>query len=153
MTHEYLLWISLFAYASHIYEETVMDWKTWAMHISKFKNLQWTDFFVANFAVITLGVCTAMVGWKLPSFALIFPALQIINGLFFHLLPTVIYRKYSPGLITACLLFFPISLWTFWGAFMDGVLSRGVAICSFSLAALIMAMPFIFLNLRELRKS
>jgi len=149
MTHEYILWISLFAYTFHIYEETVMDWKTWAEFISKFNDLRWNDFYVANGAVIVAGACTAMVGWKLPSFGLLLPTLQLINGLFFHLIPTVYYHKYSPGVITACLLFFPVGLWAYWGAFVDGVLTLGVLFTSLTFASLVMAAPFFFLKLRH----
>lgn len=109
--HEYLLWISLFAYAIHIFEESTLDWKTWAESTLGLKNLQWTDFYLANAAVVVAGVCAAQVGWQLPAFGLLLPALQLINGLFFHLLPTITYRKFSPGVITSCLLFFPIALW------------------------------------------
>lgn len=152
MTHEYILWISLFAYALHIYEETVMDWKTWAESVSGFKNIQWVDFFVANAAVIVAGVCTAMVGWQMPSFGLLLPALQLINGLFFHLIPTIYYRRLSPGVITACLFFFPVGLWAYWGALTDGILSWSVLIASLTFACLLMTAPFVFLKLRDFTK-
>ena len=113
MTHEYLLWISLFAYVIHIYEEKILNWKSWAESVSNLK-LDWTDFYVANSGLIVAGMCAAQVGWRFPSFALFLPALQLINGLFFHVIPTIIWRRFSPGVITSCLLFFPIAILTYW---------------------------------------
>lgn len=153
MTHEYFLWISLFAYAIHIYEETVLDWKDWAESISGLKNLEWSNFFVANAAVVVAGVCAAQVGWRFPSFALLLPSLQLINGLFFHVIPTIVWRKFSPGVITSCLLFFPIGILAYWGAWVDDVLNKNVVILSLSFAALVMALPFIFLKLQLILKK
>lgn len=151
MTHEYLLWISLAAYALHIFEEAALDWKGWTdwrMRALGVKSLSWGDFYVANAAVIIGGVCCAMVGWKLPMFSLLFPALQLINGAFFHVLPTLLYRRFSPGLFTACTLFFPIGIWVYWGAWSDGVLNIAVFVGSWLLGFAVMATPFVFLKLR-----
>ncbi len=148
MTHEYFLWICLFAYAVHIYEETVLNWKDWAESVSGLKNLEWSDFFVANAAVIVAGACAAQVGWRFPSFALLLPSLQLINGLFFHVIPTIVWRKFSPGVITSCLLFFPIASLTYWGAWVDNVLNINVVIFSLLFGSLVMALPFIFLKLQ-----
>lgn len=153
MTHEYFLWISLFAYAIHIYEETVLNWKDWAESVSGMKNLKWSDFFVANAAVIVAGVCAAQVGWRFPSFALLLPSLQLINGLFFHVIPTIVLRKFSPGVITSCLLFFPIAILAYWGAWVDNVLNKTVIILSLFFGSLVMALPFIFLKLQSILKK
>jgi len=153
MTHEYLLWISLFAYAVHICEEKVLNWKDWAQSTSGLKNLEWSDFYVGNAAVIVAGVCTAQVGWRCPSFALLLPALQLINGLFFHVIPTIVWRKFSPGVITSCLLFFPIGILAYWGAWADDVLNTYVVILSLVFASLVMALPFLFLKLQVILKK
>lgn len=149
MTHEYLLWISLFSYAAHIYEEAVLDWKNWAESVSKLKNIQWRDFYIANGAVVVLGICSAMVGWQLPAFSLILPSLQLINAIFFHILPTLFLRKFSPGVITSCLLFVPIALWCYWGAWIDGALTLNNGVLSLVFAVLILAMPYSFLRLQK----
>lgn len=148
MHYEYLLWICLFAYACHIVEETILDWKSWAEATLGFKNLQWSDFFVTNAAVIAGGISMAMVGWRLPAFALAFPALQIINGIFFHIVPTIKFKRFSPGFITSCILFLPIGIWTFFGAWQDGVLFFSTLILSFVFGALLMATPIVFLLLK-----
>jgi hypothetical protein len=115
------------------------------------KNLEWSDFYVANAGVIVAGVCAAQVGWRFHAFALLLPALQLINGLFFHVIPTIVRRKFSPGLITSCLLFFPIAILAYWGAWVDNVLSTGTIIFSLMFGAFVMAIPFIFLKLQSIR--
>ncbi|MBA3721874.1 MAG: HXXEE domain-containing protein [Parachlamydiaceae bacterium] len=87
-----------------------LNWKHWSETTLGLITLSWTDFFVANAAVIITGICGGMVGWKLPCFALILPALQLINGIEFHILPTIIQRRFSPGVLTAILLFLPIAI-------------------------------------------
>lgn len=149
MTREFILWISLFAYALHICEEAILNWKGWVKKSGIVKNVEWSDFYIVNAAVVVLGIACSQVGWNLPFFALIFPGLQLINALFFHILPTLIQKKFSPGLITATLLFLPIGLLCYWAAFQDQVLSIGSAILSFVCAAVLMATPILFLRLRS----
>lgn len=138
--HEYLLWIALAAYAAHIVEEFLNDWRSWAENLSGV-SLTWSAFYVVNAAVLVLGIACAQVGWRLPEFSLIYPALMAINGLFFHLLPTLVKRRFSPGTLTSLLLFFPVCAWIYWGAHQDGVLSTRALALSTLGAALVMAFP------------
>ncbi|WP_068467942.1 HXXEE domain-containing protein [Candidatus Protochlamydia phocaeensis] len=149
MSHEYLLWLCLFAYAVHIFEEKALNWLYWSRNVLGLKTLTWADFYIANGVVIITGICAAMVGWVLPSFALIIPALQLINGVGFHILPTLVQRRFSPGIITAILLFLPISIWSFYGAYQDGILTVQATILSFIFAGLLMASPFIFMQIKD----
>lgn len=68
---------------------------------------------------------------------------------FFHILPTIIKKELSPGVITAVILFLPVSLWIYYGAYLDGILTWQVGILSIILGGLLMASPIIFLKLRE----
>lgn len=147
--HEYLLWITLAAYAIHVLEEATLNWKNWAVHSLKLVNVEWAIFDIANMAVMFIAISAAMVGWKLPAYGLIIPALMLINGLFFHILPTLIQRTFSPGVITATLLFMPISMWIYYEAYLDGVLSWEVVATSLILGGLLMGSPILFLKLRE----
>lgn len=103
--HEHLLWLTLAAYAVHVLEETTLNWKKWAVHSLKLTNVEWGIFDVANIAVMFIAIASSMIGWKLPAFALIIAALMFINGLFFHILPTIIQKIISPGVLTATFLF------------------------------------------------
>jgi len=148
MTHIYILWIATFAYAIHIVEEFTFDWKNWALNVLKLP-VSWAHFAVVNGIVIVLGASCAEVGWSCPGYALSFPALMLINATFFHVMPFVGTKgRFSPGLGTAVLLFYPIALWSFYGAYLDGVLSVANVIIAFVLGALLMASPIVMLKLR-----
>jgi hypothetical protein len=149
MSNEYWLWIATFVYGAHALEEFVMDWKTWANNVLHF-HVDWPTFYVTNVLVIVLGVASAEVGWKLPGFSLAFPALMIINAILFHILPFIVAKKYSPGLLTAVLLFLPLGGWLFYAAHKDGVLSAATAIMAFCLGAGFMAYPVVLLKLKDL---
>lgn len=148
MNHSFLLWIATAFYAAHVLEEYTYDWKNWA---TKTINLpvQWSDFYITNCIVITFGICCAAVGWQLPEFSLIYPALQIVNALALHILPTVRYRKFSPGLITAVVLFLPIALLIYIGAAQDGVLTASSLIISAIGGMVIMAYPIVMLKTKD----
>jgi Protein of unknown function with HXXEE motif len=105
-THAFVLWLMLFAYALHILEEHTLDWLGWARSTLKL-DLSWADFYVTNAIVVVAGICTAMIGRQLPEVSLMFPALALVNALLFHIGPTLVQRRFSPGTITAVFLFCP----------------------------------------------
>jgi hypothetical protein len=80
---------------------------------------------------------------------LAFPALMLINAVFFHILPFVVKKKFSPGLISAVVLFLPLGTWLFYGANRDGVLTTTTAIIAVALGAGLMAYPIILLKLKD----
>ena len=98
------------AYAGHILEEYVLDWRKWAQETSKLK-LEWAEFFVANFAVIVLGICCSVVGFDCPVFSYMFVGLAAINAVFAHIGTTIIKKRFSPGFITSIFLFIPVCTW------------------------------------------
>jgi hypothetical protein len=138
-------WILTVAYAGHILEEYVLDWRKWAQEISGLK-LEWTEFFVANFAVIVLGISCSVIGFECPVFSYMFVGLAAINGLFAHIGTTIIKRKFSPGLITSVLLFFPVCTWAYYMAFEKGILTLSFTLITLGGAWLIMLFP-VFLQL------
>ncbi|WP_080903557.1 hypothetical protein [Parabacteroides sp. Marseille-P3160] len=82
-------WILTVAYAAHILEEYMLNWKKWAQEISNLQ-LEWSEFFVANFAVIVLGISCSVVGFSCPVYSYLFVGLSFINGLFAHIGTTII---------------------------------------------------------------
>jgi len=148
MSHAYILWIAALAYTLHVVEEYMFDWKRWAINVLRLP-VDWVVFSLVNGVVIVLGISCSSVGWSLPAYALCLPALMMINATFFHVLPFLATKgRFSPGLGTAVLLFYPISLWAFYGAYRDGVLSISTLILSFIIGALLMASPIVMLKLR-----
>lgn len=148
MNHEIWLWVATAAYGLHALEEFMLDWKTWANKVLKLP-VDWPIFYVVNALVIVLGIVAAVIGWRLPALSLTFPALMLINAVFFHILPFVVKKKYSPGLASAVVLFLPLGIWLFYGAEKDGVLSAMTVVGAFALGAALMAYPIILLKLKD----
>ncbi len=139
-----IIWLCLAAYGVHVLEEFAFDWQNWARNVLHLP-VQWPDFYITNSLVIVLGLVAAEIAPVLPALALSFPALMLINATFFHVAPFTWTRgRFSPGLITAVLLFFPLGI----GAIQtSGVKSKGFAL-AFGIGAALMAAPIIFLKLR-----
>jgi hypothetical protein len=149
MTSDIWLWVATAAYGLHILEEFMLDWKTWANKVLELP-VDWPMFYVTNAAAVVVGIVAAVIGWRLPALALAFPALMVINAVFFHILPFVATRKFSPGVISAVVLFLPIGTWLFCGAHEDGVLTTTRAIIAVVLGAGLMAYPVILLKLKSI---
>jgi len=146
--HAYILWIATLSYALHVVEEYTLDWKTWATEVLKLP-VNWIHFALVNSVVVVLGISCSSVGWALPAFSLSFPALMLINAAFFHVLPFLLTKgRFSPGLGTAVVLFFPVGLWAYYGAYLDGVLSVQTAVISVVIGIVEMASPIVMLKLR-----
>ncbi len=111
-------------------------------------DLTWSDFYVTKAIAVVTGISTAMIGWRLPEVSLTFPALALINALFFHIGPTLVQRRFSPGTITAVLLFLPVGIWSYYGAYLDGVLTLKASVLSTLGGALLMAYPIVLLRLK-----
>lgn len=144
------IWLATGAYGVHAFEEFELDWRNWARAVIKLP-VEWHDFYVVNFLVIVLGIVAAELAPAAPGLALAFPALMLINAVFFHIAPYVVTRgRFSPGLITAVLLFLPIGTACYVVANDAGVLDTTNLIGSFVLAALLMAMPIVLLHIKSL---
>ncbi len=147
--HACILWVATLAYALHVLEEYLFDWKNWANSVMKL-SVDWILFAIVNGVVVVLGISCAEVAWSLPAFSLCLPALMLINATFFHVLPWILTKgRFSPGLGTAVLLFYPVAIWAYVGAYSDGVLSLRVGLLSFSIGVALMAFPIIMLKLRS----
>jgi len=146
--HAYILWIATFAYALHVMEEYTFDWKNWAIAVVGLP-VTWVHFGIVNGVVVVLGIACSSVGWAAPVFSLSLPALMLINATFFHVLPFLRTKgRFSPGLGTAVLLFYPIALWAYWGAHQDGILTPATLGGSLAVGVALMASPVIMLKLR-----
>lgn len=148
MDNSYFLWMLTFAYAAHAFEERIHNWNIWAKKTFNV-DVSWEMFYCANFAVVILGISCASVGWKNPAYALSLPALSLINALFFHILPAVVTRTYSPGIITSVFLFLPLGTLCYISAYLDDVLDLSAGLLSLAFGLIIMAFPFALLKLKE----
>lgn len=142
MNHEYLLWVATLAYGVHMIEETIYNWHDWVRKVLKV-NAEWSEFYMVNAVVIVLGISCAMVGWRNPAFALILPAFMVVNAILFHIVPVLATRIFSPGVITAVLLFLPVTGWIYYQANRDGVLTTSAVMISCVSGLLLMFFPIV----------
>ncbi len=143
-----IFWVAMAAYAIHVLEEFFYDWKNWAQNTLQLP-VDWTGFYVVNVIVLFLGIACASVGWSHPLLALAYPGLMLINTVFFHILPVIIKKKFSPGVITACLLFIPVCFIAFKEAIDTGV-SLSIIWAAIGEGAIIMAYPILLLKTKDL---
>jgi Protein of unknown function with HXXEE motif len=143
-----LIWLATAAYGLHVLEEYQFNWRDWARAIIRLP-VEWSDFYVTNALVIVLGIVAANLAAQSPALALGLPALMLINATFFHVLPVArTHGRFSPGLFTAVVLFYPIGIACYWRALDDG-LGIGGLIGSLVLGALLMASPIVLLRLKD----
>jgi hypothetical protein len=151
MTLTDLLWLATAAYGVHILEEYQLNWRDWARAVIGLP-VEWNDFYVVNALVIVFGIVAANLARHAPGLALAFPALMLINATFFHVLPFASTRgRFSPGLLTAVVLFYPIGIACYWRASHGGALRMRSLIISLVLGALLMASPIVLLKIKNLR--
>lgn len=146
MTHlQIMLWLCLAAYGAHVLEEFVFDWRTWSQQVLHLPT-RWEDFYITNCLVIVLGIVAVEIAPEYPAIALGFPGLMLINGTFMHVFPFLFKKgRFSPGLITAVLCFWPLGICTMRAA----DLSARVIVTAFAVGAALLAMPISFLVLKQ----
>jgi len=92
--------------------------------------------------VVVVGVVAVEIAPEYPAVALGFPALMLINGTCMHVFPFILKRgRFSPGLITAELLFWPLGYFTVMAAQLD---ARTV-VMAFVVGGALLATPIGFL--------
>ena len=68
---------------------------------------------------------------------------------FFHILPVIrTHGRFSPGLFTAIVLFWPVGIACYWRTTADGALGVGTLIGSLMLGAILMASPIVLLKIK-----
>ena len=142
-----LCWLCTAAYAIHVLEEFAFNWRDWARGVLHLP-VEWNTFYITNALVMVLGVTAAEVASQAPTLALGLPALMLINATFFHVAPFLLTKgRFSPGLFTAVLLFYPMGIACFRAAHAQNGLAGVTLAEAFLLGALLMATPIVFLKL------
>jgi hypothetical protein len=144
-----LIWLATASYGLHVLEEHQLNWRDWARAVIGLP-VEWSDFYLVNSLVIVIGIVAANLAASWPGIALALPALMLINAIFFHLVPMMrTHGRFSPGLFTAIVLFFPVGIACYWRAAADGALDAGTVIGSLGLGALLMASPVVLLTIKQ----
>jgi Protein of unknown function with HXXEE motif len=124
-TSEWSLWVVAASCAVHAAEEYLTGWQAWAVAALGI-HMPTGRFVFMNAVLVGMALASARVGWSLPALSLVVPAATLVNGVFFHILPTIAQGRVSPGVYSATLLYLPFSSWALVGAVRDGVPARSV---------------------------
>ncbi|HEY6246383.1 MAG TPA: HXXEE domain-containing protein [Pyrinomonadaceae bacterium] len=126
-SHVWVLWVVAISFALHATEEYFTGWQSWALQISGIV-VPTSLFITANVVAVVAAFAVACNGWKWPAVSLIFPAATLVNGIFFHILPTIAMRRTSPGVYTSSLLYLPFSSYAFFVAWRNRVSRKSMAL-------------------------
>jgi hypothetical protein len=126
-TSEWTLWVVAASCALHSAEEYFAGWQDWA-HQTLGIVIPTRRFVFANTVLVVVAFLLARIGWRRPTLSLVIPAATLVNAIFFHILPTVVQARVSPGVYTATLLYVPFSSWALLGARRDGVPGRAIVL-------------------------
>jgi hypothetical protein len=134
--HEWTLWVVAVSCALHATEEYLTGWQAWARETLGIV-MPTGRFLAANAVLVMAALVLAGTGWRRPSLTLLIPAMTLSNGVLFHMVPTLVQGRVSPGVYTATLLYLPFSSWALVGAARDGI-ARRVVVTAFCVGTLIM---------------
>ncbi|WP_207480112.1 HXXEE domain-containing protein [Arenibaculum pallidiluteum] len=137
-----LVWLMPAAFAIHIVEEYTTGFPGW---VSQTLGGSMTgSAFLANNALF-MAILLSLTAWASlrPSVPATFALLCWASGnLFwnfvFHVVTTVPYARYSPGLVTAAILYLPVSVLVARSALGEAVISRGGFAGAVSIGAMLM---------------
>jgi hypothetical protein len=147
--HQHRLWYVVMAMGLHCLEEYGLDLNRW-LHLAFHIESNWLDFNQINFGYTAYMVGAAAIGWRAPVLALASPALVVANALLFHGGSSLVSGHYSPGTLSALLLFLPAAVACYAGAYRDGILDRKTLLGSIGLGLLLQLYPLAILGARGL---
>jgi hypothetical protein len=145
MEYQTLLIIAIFAAIVHVIEEYRFGWVEWANDF--ISGITVKQFMVVNTLFIVLCIIAAMSSNKFIVFSSSIFSLLLINSLA-HIAPTIKQKKYSPGLVSAVLLFVPICLAGYKGLLTMNIITYQEFIISIILGIFWMSGPFIYQVIR-----
>ncbi|SRR5258706_2888932 len=95
-TSEWTLWVVAVSCTFHVTEEYFTGWQEWARQTLCIV-MPTTRFLVANIVLVVIALLLARVGWRRAALSLIIPSVTLVNAIFFHVLPTIVQGRVSPG--------------------------------------------------------
>jgi len=119
-TREWTLRVVVVSCALHAAEEYLTGWQEWARPTLGIV-MPTAVFLGMNAVLVVAAFVLARIGWRRAALSLVVPSATLVNAIFFHILPTLVQGRASPGIYTAVLLYLPFSSWALVGAARDGV--------------------------------
>ena len=132
---QWALWLVVAVVGAHVIEEYALNFVGWS-HLALRAPITWEDFHMVNAAVIVYGIGCAAIGNRAPAIALSSPALVVLNAILFHAGSSVLTLSYSPGTLSALLLFVPAGIRAYAEARRTGLLTPRVLLLSLGIGAL-----------------
>lgn len=149
MQYEFLLWIAVLANLIHQLEEIYLNGRNY-LESYGIPRMSDGEYYYFQASFLLTGILMAAVGWRAPAFSLMYPILSMMNVIGVHLLMTIKYRKYSPGLLTGVVFILPVGIASLWGAAQDGVLNARVVVIASLLAIVYTLVPFLFIRMKKM---
>lgn len=141
----WVFWALTGAAIVHVAEEYLGDWVAWVEPYVP--GVTWSQFAVVNTAFLIVCVAGAVVGTTYLTLALSVASLVLVNAAI-HIVGTLALRRYSPGVVSAAVLYLPLGLCAFYVAARTGELSLGTGARAVLLGLLWMAVQLAFQAVR-----
>jgi len=139
MTFRRIVWLMPAAFAVHIVEEAAGGFPAWVGLVVG-SPMPLPVFLLNNAAFMV--VLVGLTAWatirpgRLPAFLLVaWASGNLFWNFVFHLVTTVLLDRYSPGLVSAVLLYFPLSVAVAWAVLREHVLGTGRFLGAVSIGA------------------
>jgi hypothetical protein len=123
----------------HVAEEFILDWTSWTNQFIAGVTL--TQFIFWN--VLFLALCVAGVFSPSPILQLSLASLVVLNA-FIHLAPSLVLWQYSPGLVSALVLYLPVGVSAYAVSYRRSLATRKEMFLSVPLGAAWMAAPLLY---------
>ena len=141
MEHRTFLIVAVFAVIIHILEEYRFDWVKWANDF--IPGIAFGQFIIVNALFVILCLMAAIVGGGSIVFSSSIFSLLLVNSLI-HITTTIKLGKYSPGLVSAVLIFIPLGLYGYNNLFKQDMITGKEFMISMFVGILWMSFPLIY---------
>jgi VIT1/CCC1 family predicted Fe2+/Mn2+ transporter len=146
----WISWTIVGASLIHICEEYYGGWIRW---VQKYATGVTSLHFVAvNFVFVCLCIAASTSNSLLAKLSI--ASLIFINSCI-HIVPTIFFKHYSPGIWSAIVLYLPLSFLSFYSAWNNGNLSIQNTLLAVLIGLLIMAFPITaqFIRIQLMRRK
>lgn len=145
-----MFWIPFAVFLVHMVEE-LPRFPAWATRHFGATSTAWYVYSHIALVVIGATVCAAAQSGQPQSWAVVSAAalmLTLAVNACFHVVTTVLFREYSPGVVTGVLLFFPATAVLLRYVLREALLTPAQVLVSFAIGAAVQALVIASLYLK-----